>query len=148
MVTLPVTFGTQDNYRTKSIIFEVASFETSYHAIFGRPARAKFMAIPNHTYLLLKMTALNRVLSIRGDIQTSHSCETEKINTAKAMERSSNQALVAQAAKALAKEQLQIPSNDPALGSQQHPDSQTKAVVLSDDHPDKTALIGAELDSA
>ena len=105
-VTLPVTFGTRDNYRTESIIFEVAPFETSYHAIFGRPALAKFMAIPNHTYLLLKMPTPNGVLSIRGDIQTSHSCEMKNINTAEAMERSSNQALVAQAAKALAKDQL------------------------------------------
>ena len=63
-VTLPTTFGTRDNYRTDSIIFEVASFETSYHAILGRPALAKFMAIPNHTYLLLKMPAPNGVHSI------------------------------------------------------------------------------------
>ena len=58
-VTLPVTFGTRDNYRMESIIFEVAPFETSYHAMLGRPALAKFMAIPNHTYLLLKMPAQN-----------------------------------------------------------------------------------------
>ena len=70
-VTLPVTFGTRDNYRTESIIFEVTSFETSYHAILGRPALSKFMVIPNHMYLLLKMPTPNRVLSIRGDIQTS-----------------------------------------------------------------------------
>jgi len=89
-VTLPVTFGTRDNYRTESIIFEVAPFETSYHAMLGRPALAKFIAIPNHTYLLLKMPAPNGVLSIRGDIQTSHSCETQNINTAEALERSNN----------------------------------------------------------
>jgi hypothetical protein len=63
-VTLPVIFGNRDNYRTESIIFEVTSFETSYHAILGRPALAKFMAIPNHTYLLLKMPAPNGVHSI------------------------------------------------------------------------------------
>ena len=63
-VTLPVTFGTRDNYRTESIIFEVAPFETSYHSILGRPALAKFMAITNHTYLLLKMPAPNGVHSI------------------------------------------------------------------------------------
>ena len=106
------------------------------------------MAIPNHTYLLLKMPAPNGVLSIRSDIQTSHSCETENINTAKALERSNNQALVAQAAKALTKDQLQIPFNDSTSGSQMHPDSQTKAIVLNDNHPNKTALIGADLDSA
>ena len=75
------------------------------------------MAIPNHTYLLLKMPAPNRVLSIRGDMQTSHSCKTENINTSEALERSNNQALVAQAAKDLAKDQHQISSNDSASGS-------------------------------
>ena len=106
------------------------------------------MAIPNHTYLLLQMPAPNGVLSIRGDIQTSHSCETENINTAEALERSNNQAMVAQVAKALTMDQLQKPSNNSAPESQLHPDSQTKAIVLSDNHPDKTALIGADLDSA
>ena len=52
-VTLPVTFGTCDNYRTKYVNFEVAEFETSYHAILRKPSLAKFMAIPNYTYLLL-----------------------------------------------------------------------------------------------
>ena len=42
-VVLSVTFGTPDNYRTELIKFEVADFESSYHAILGRPALAKFM---------------------------------------------------------------------------------------------------------
>ena len=99
------------------------------------------MVIPNHTYLLLKMLAPNGVLSIRDDIQTSHSCEMENINTAEAMEGCSNQASVAQAAKALPKDQIQITSNDSASGSQLHPDSQKKAIVLRDDHPDKTTFV-------
>jgi hypothetical protein len=37
-VVLPVTFGMKDNYRTEYIKFEVANFESSYHAILGRPA--------------------------------------------------------------------------------------------------------------
>ena len=45
-VTLPVTFGTEQNFRTEYIKFEVADFESSYHAILGRPALAKFMAVP------------------------------------------------------------------------------------------------------
>ena len=94
-VTLPVTFGTRDNYRTESIIFEVALFVTSYHAILGRLALAKFMAISNHTYLLLKMPAPNEVLCICGNIQTSHTCETEEVNLSLAIEKTRNQALVA-----------------------------------------------------
>jgi hypothetical protein len=54
-VVLPVTFGTRDNYRTEYIKFEVADFDSSYHAILGRPALAKFMAMPHYDYLLLKM---------------------------------------------------------------------------------------------
>jgi hypothetical protein len=54
-ITLPVTFGTPTNYRTKFIKFEVVDFETSYHAIVGRPTLTKFMAIPHYPYLLLKM---------------------------------------------------------------------------------------------
>jgi hypothetical protein len=44
-ITLAVTFGTPDNYRTEFIKFEVADFESSYHAIFGRPALAKFLTV-------------------------------------------------------------------------------------------------------
>jgi hypothetical protein len=55
-VVLPVTFGeTKENYHTEYIKFEVADFETSYHAILGRPAIAKFMAAPHYTYLVLKI---------------------------------------------------------------------------------------------
>ena len=33
-ITLPVTFGTPNNFRMEFIKFEVADFESSYHAIF------------------------------------------------------------------------------------------------------------------
>jgi hypothetical protein len=49
-VVLPVTFGTRENYRTEFIKFEVANFESFYHAILGRPALAKFMAVPHYVY--------------------------------------------------------------------------------------------------
>ena len=56
--------------------------------------------------------------------------------------------MVVQTAKALTMDQLQKLSNNSAPESQLHPDSQTKAIVLSDNHPDKTALIGTDLNSA
>ena len=99
--TLPVTFGTRDNYRTEYINFEVAKFETSYHAIRGRPSLAKFMAIPNHIYLLLKMPAPKGVLSVYGDLQTSYASEAKNIELSDTLERSRNPVLVAQAAKNL-----------------------------------------------
>jgi hypothetical protein len=63
-ITLLVTFGTQANYWTEFIRFEVANFEASYHGILGRPAVAKFMAIPHYPYLLLKMPGPHEVLSL------------------------------------------------------------------------------------
>jgi hypothetical protein len=68
-LVLPVTFGeSRDNYRTEYVKFEVADFEMSYHAILGRLAIVKFMAVPHYTYLVLKMPSLAGVLSLQGDL--------------------------------------------------------------------------------
>jgi hypothetical protein len=69
-VCLPVTFGTEENFCTEYLKFEVADFRSSYHAIFGRPMLAKFMSIPHHTYLI-KMPVPNGILSVLGDIMVS-----------------------------------------------------------------------------
>jgi hypothetical protein len=81
-VVLPVTFGTRENYRTEFIKFEVANFESSYHAILGRPALAKFMVVPDYVYLLLKMPGLSGVLTLRGDLKKSYDCNQEAIRYA------------------------------------------------------------------
>ncbi|XP_034601294.1 uncharacterized protein [Setaria viridis] len=85
-VVLPVTFGTQANYRTEYLTFEVANFKTYYHAILGRPMLARFMAIPHHTYLVLKMPAPNGVLSVYGDVEASYKCDTEAVQLVEALE--------------------------------------------------------------
>ena len=54
-IDLPVCFGTAANFRKEVLTFEVVGFRGSYHAILGRPCYAKFMAVPNYTYLKLKM---------------------------------------------------------------------------------------------
>jgi hypothetical protein len=73
-MVLPVTFGSRENYHTKFIKFEVSNFESSYHAILGRPALAKFMAVPHYVYLLLKMPGRIGVLTLRGDLKKSYDC--------------------------------------------------------------------------
>jgi hypothetical protein len=82
-VVLPVTFGeTRENYCTEYIKFEVADFETSCHAILGRPAIAKFMAVPHYTYFVLEMPSPAGVLSLRGDLKISFDCNTEAVELA------------------------------------------------------------------
>jgi hypothetical protein len=82
-VCLPVTFGTKENFRTEYLMFEVADFRSSYHAILGRPMLAKFMAIPHHTYLIMKMPVPNGILSVLGDIMVSYNCESSTVKLAK-----------------------------------------------------------------
>ena len=44
-ITLPVTFGTEENFRTESVQFDVAEVNLPFNAIIGRPALYRFMAI-------------------------------------------------------------------------------------------------------
>jgi hypothetical protein len=69
-VALPVTFGMKDNYRTEYIKFEVPDFNSSYHAILGKPALAKFMAVPHYVHLLLNTPDKIGVLTLRGDLKS------------------------------------------------------------------------------
>ena len=81
-ITLPVTFETPSNYYTEFIKFEVADFDSSYHAILGRPALAKFITIPHYPYLLLKMPGPNGVLSLRSDWKRAFDCDVQAIQIA------------------------------------------------------------------
>ena len=100
-VTLPVTFGTEQNFRTEYIKFEVADFESSYHAILGRPALAKFMAVPHYVYLLLMMPGNTGVLSLRGDLLKSFECDKEAIDHAATIRVPSSVSEILAAAKEL-----------------------------------------------
>jgi hypothetical protein len=84
-VCLPVTFGTKENFRTEYLTFEVADF---------RPMLVKFMVIPHHTYLIMKMSAPNRILSVLGVIMVSYNCESATVKLSK-----DYAVMVAQAAK-------------------------------------------------
>ena len=81
-IALDVTFGTPDNFRTETLTFEVVDFPGTYHALLGRPCFAKFMAIPNYTYLKLKMPGPNGVITVHGSFQHSYLCDVESCELA------------------------------------------------------------------
>ena len=81
-IALEVTFGTPDNFRTETLTFEVVDFPGSYHALLGRPCFAKFMAVPNYTYLKLKMPGPNGVITVHGSFQHSYLCDVESCELA------------------------------------------------------------------
>ena len=63
-INLPISFGDSSNYRMETLTFEVVGFHGTYHAILGRLGYAKFVAIPNYTYLKLKMSGPGGVITI------------------------------------------------------------------------------------
>ena len=76
-INLPVTFGNPTNYRTETLTFKVVRFHGTYHAILGHPCYAKFMAVPNYTYLKLKMLGPHGVITIGTSFQHAYECEVE-----------------------------------------------------------------------
>jgi hypothetical protein len=147
-VVLPVTFEeTRENYRTEYIKFEVADFETSYHAILGRPAIAKFMAVPHYTYLVLKMPSPTGVLSLQGDLKISFDCDTEAVELAATDQVRNAMMKIYAASKKLAPTELEIPEkSDKANKPQPSEEVQLKAIDLGTGDNNKTTMIGAGLD--
>ncbi|XP_066384626.1 uncharacterized protein [Miscanthus floridulus] len=73
----PVTFGDRSNYRTETLTFDIVGFPGTFHAILGRPCYAKFMAVPNYTYLKLKMSGPHGVITISTSFRRAYECEVE-----------------------------------------------------------------------
>jgi hypothetical protein len=66
-IALPVTFGTEENFRTENVVFDVEEVNLPFNAIIGRSALYRFMAIAHYGYLVLKMPSPTRVLTVQGD---------------------------------------------------------------------------------
>jgi hypothetical protein len=90
---LPVCFGTPSNFRRETLTFEVVGFRGTYHAVLGRPCYAKFMAVPNYTYLKLKMPGPNGVITVSPTYRHAYECDVECMEYAEALAKS--EALIA-----------------------------------------------------
>ena len=143
-VTLPVTFGAEQNFRTEYIKFEVADFESSYHAILGRSALAKFMAVPHYVYLLLKMPGNIGVLSLHGDLLESFECDKEAIDHAATIRVPNSVNEILAAAKELSLNTT--PSKKPSQSSVKPTGNVgTKTIQLQEGDDSKIAIIGVGL---
>jgi hypothetical protein len=66
-ISLPVTFRTEENFRTENVQFNVTKINLPFNAIIGRPALYRFMAVAHYGYLVLKMLSPAGVLTMQGD---------------------------------------------------------------------------------
>jgi hypothetical protein len=92
-IDLPVCFGTPSNFRKETLTFEVVGFRGTYHAVLGRPCYTKFMAIPNYTYLKLKMPGPKGVITVGPTYRHAYECDVECVEYAEALAES--EALIA-----------------------------------------------------
>jgi hypothetical protein len=63
------------NFRTEQLQFEVVDFLRCYNAILGRPCYANFMAIPNYTYVKLKIPGPCRVITDTTSFMAAYAFE-------------------------------------------------------------------------
>jgi hypothetical protein len=132
-------------HRQQYLTFEVADFCSSYHAIFGRPMLTKFMAIPHHTYLIMKMSAPNGILSVLGDIMVSYNCESATVELSKdSAIKAATTVMVAQAAK-IDQTTLQVPEQKRTTTTLD-PSPTVKKVCLDLPDTSKEIVMGADLD--
>jgi hypothetical protein len=143
-ITLIVQFGTADHFRIDYINFILADFEGTYHAILGRPALAKFMAIPHYIYLLLKIPTERGVLSLKGNVLIAYNCEKESYATAESLELSIRMQQSITNTKKIPPADVEIPSKEASHAATKS--KETKEVELVPSDKSKTARIGATLD--
>ncbi|XP_025791826.1 uncharacterized protein LOC112873010 [Panicum hallii] len=145
-VTLLVTFGTMENYRTEYIKFEIANFESSYHTIPGRPALAKFMVVPHYVYLLLKMLGKSGVLTFYGDLKKSYDCDQEVIEYGSTTRVPDSLSEVLTVTQQLSQSGLEIPTKKANQSKVQTTgDIVLKAIQLQESDSSEVALISMGL---
>jgi hypothetical protein len=137
---LPICFGTPSNFQKETLTFEVVGFRGTYHAVLGRPCYAKFMAVPNYTYLKIKMPGPNRVITIGSTYRHAYKCDMECVEYAEALAES--EALIADL-ECLSKE---VPDAKRHAGNFE-PAEAVKSVALDPSNDVcKQVWIGSELD--
>ena len=84
-IKMDVLFGDKDHFRREAIWFEVVDLESPYHALLGRPALAKFMAVPHYAYLKMKMPSSKGIITIVGDYKKSSACAASSSRLAESL---------------------------------------------------------------
>jgi hypothetical protein len=140
---LPVYFGTPSNFRRETLTFKVVGFRGTYHAVLGRPCYAKFMVVPNYTYLKLKMPGPNGVITVGSTYRHTYECDVECVECVEYAEALAEfEALIADL-ECLSKE---VPDAKHHAGNFE-PAEAVKSVPLDPSNDaDKKVWIGSELD--
>jgi len=140
-VQLEVLFGKKGNSRREPIWFEVVDISSPYHALLGRPALAKFMAVPHYAYLKMKLPGPRGVITVTGNFKKSLACAKESSQLAEAL-------VIAEEKRQLLHRvelaQQDVPVRQSPV-EQFKPANDTKKILLDESDPSKYVIIGTGL---
>ena len=118
----------------------MVDFLGSYHAILGRPCYARFLAIPNYTYLKLKMLGPNGVITVSSTISHAFACDREHYELATTVVNSSELPRLEESSTPAV-----LDYSKPASSMAFRPLKETKAMGVDLADPAKTVRIGTQL---
>jgi hypothetical protein len=140
-VQLEVLFGKKGNSRHDPIWFEVVDISSPYHALLGRPALAKFMAVPHYAYLKMKLPGPRGVITVSGNFKKLLACAKESSQLAEAL-------VIAEEKRQLLRHMELTQQDVPARQSpveQFKPVNDTKKILSDESDPSKFVIIGVGL---
>ena len=133
-------FGDRANFCSEVLTFEVVDFLGSYHAILGPPCYARFMAIPNYTYLKLKMLGLNDIITMSSAFSHAFMCDREHFELTTAVINSSELPQLGESSTPA------VPDyNKPNFSTAFRPLEETKVVGINPTDPTKMVWIETQL---
>jgi hypothetical protein len=136
-----VLFGEKGNSRREPIWFEVVDISSPYHALLGRPALAKFMAVPHYAYLKMKLLGPRGVIIVSGSFKKSLACTKESSQLAEALVIAEEKRQLLHRVE-LAQQDLPV-RQSPV--EQFKPTDDTKKILLDKSDPSKYIIIGTGL---
>jgi hypothetical protein len=86
--TYSSALGLPPTSEKEALTFEVVGFRGTYHAVLGRSCYAKFMAVPNYTYLKLKMPGPNGIITVGSTYRHAYECDVECVEYVEALAES------------------------------------------------------------
>jgi hypothetical protein len=140
-VRLEFLFGKKGNSRREPIWFEMVDISSPYHTLLGRPALAKFMAVPHYAYLKMKLPGPRGMITVSGCFKKSLVCIKASSQLA--------EALVIAVEKRQLLHHVELTQQDvPVRQSpveQFQPANDTKKILLDESNPSKFVIIGTGL---
>ena len=126
----------------------MVDLESPYQVLLGRPALAKIMAVPHYAYLKMKMPSSKGILTVAGDYRKSSACAAESSRLAESLviaaERRLLDRVVAMAGK---QPEMSLPPKESEVEGSFKLGKERKKIPLDPKHPERHAVIGANLDS-